>query len=318
MFKNNLTSKRNVAASDSEGEGYASRAYAESLSEFGELIHLPLSNGYLLKREIPGTQEFDAMGCYPLFFCEDWSRLDEDLSNLPDEIVSVSIVGDPFGAYWEEDLNACFDVVNPFKEHFIVDLKTPMEEIGIRHHRKEARKSFKKVRVEVCKDPEGFVDLWSELYGNLQIRHNIQGIRAFSRTAFRQQLGMPEMIVHQAFYENELVGAQLYFVQDDVVHCHLGAVTDQGYKHGAFYAMDSFSYDYFSERASRLDLGGGIGFSGSGEDGLSLYKKGWSAETHPVYFCGRITNADRYRALTADRRQEHTHYFPAYRAGEFS
>jgi len=299
-------------------EGYASQAYAESLSEFGELLHLPRCEGYLLKRRIPGTSEFDAMGGYPLFFCEDWSLLSEDLADLTEEIVSVSLVADPFGDYSLEQLKECFNVVNPFKVHYVVDLDQGIEKIGTSHHRKEARSALKDIQIEVCKDPAGFVDHWNELYQTLARRHNIHGVRAFSRAAFQKQLSMSEIIVHEAFYQGEIVGAQLFFMQGDVVHCHLGAVNDKGYKTGAFYALDYFSFEYFYGKARALDLGGGAGLSGSRHDGLSRYKKGWSSETRPVFFCGRIINPAGYAALAPLQGQEKTKYFPAYRLGEFS
>lgn len=295
--------------------GYASRAYAESLSEFGELIHLPRCGGYLLKRGIPGTSDYDAMGSYPLFFCADWSQLSTDLAELPKELVSVALVADPFGDYSVELLESAFDVVNPYKTHYIVDLEHPVEEIGTRHHRKQARLALKDIQVEVCKDPAGFSDGWNELYRTLAKRHDIHGIRAFSKTAFEQQLNTPGIVVHQAFHQGERVGAQLFFQQGDVVHCHLGAVSDKGYETGAFYAMDRFSFEYFSGRARKLDLGGGTGLSSDGDDGLSLYKKGWASETHPVCFCGRIANRSRYEALAPSLNT--SSYFPAYREGEF-
>ncbi len=300
-----------------EAAGYGARHYAESLSEFGELIHLPRSGGYLLKRIIPGTSDVDAMGSYPLFFCHDWSALAEDLATLAEEIISVSLVADPFGAYSVAQLEACFDVVNPFKTHYIVDLEQDAAAIGSRHHRRAARKAMRKLQVEECKDPAGFVDDWRRLYRHLQRRHGIRGIRAFSRQAFAQQLAMPEMIVHQAFYQEELVGAQLFFVQGEVVHCHLGAITDAGYRMDAFYALDYYAFLYFSGRGRKLDLGGGVGLSGADDDGLSWYKKGWGSEERPAYFCGRIINHKRYAELLRQTGQLETAYFPAYRAGEF-
>lgn len=296
--------------------GYASPDYAQSLAEFGEPIHLPRSGGNLLKRQIPGTSYFDAMGCYPMFFCEDWSGLAEDLAELSDDIVSVSIVADPFGSYSRDLLEECFDVVNPFKLHYIVDLERDAGEIGTEHHRKAARRAFRKIRVEACKDPAGFIDGWFRLHGNLVQRYGIHGIRAFSRNAFSRQLGMPEIIVHQAFLGDEIVGAQLFFVQDGVVHCHLGAVNEKGYATGAFYALDFFSLEYFAESARTLDLGGGSGLSISSDDGLIRYKSGWSSETRPVYFCGHIANPEQYASLISARKPETT-YFPAYRCGEF-
>ncbi|RKX47334.1 MAG: hypothetical protein DRP64_01365 [Verrucomicrobia bacterium] len=297
--------------------GYANPDYAQSLAEFGEPVHLPRSGGNLLKRRIPGTSCFDAMGCYPMFFCEDWAGLNEDLGKLPGDIVSVSIVADPFGAYSRQLLEECFDIVNPFKSHYVVDLERGAGEIGTEHHRKAARRALRKVRVEVCKDPAGFVDGWFRLYGNLVQRYGIHGIRAFSRTAFSRQLSMAEIIVHQAFLGDEIVGAQLFFVQDGVAHCHLGAVSEAGYKAGAFYALDFFSFEYFVESARKLDLGGGVGLSSSSGDGLSHYKSGWASETRPVYFCGRIINPDRYAALAPLQGKDKIEYFPAYRIGEF-
>jgi hypothetical protein len=298
--------------------GYASRNYAYSLAEFGEPIHLPRCDGYLLKRKIPGTPYFDAIGSYPLFFCRDWSQLCNDLGDLPQEIISASFVADPFGHYSPMDLEDCLEVVNPFKVHYIVDLEKPMEAIGSKHHRKAARQSLENIRVEICSKPAEFAEKWTEIYQTLALRHNIHGIRAFSRAAFKQQLAMPEIEVLLAYLGDEVIGAQLYFIQDKVVHCHLGAVSDHGYKEGAFYAMDCQSYSHFAGRAKWLDLGGGTGFSGSGLDGLSLYKKGWSTKTRPVYFCGKIINQEVYEDLAPLQGQEETNYFPAYRLGEFA
>ncbi len=296
--------------------GYASRAYAEALSEFGEPIHLPRSDGWLLKRQIPGTDDFDAMGPYPLFCCTDWNGLATDLADLPEEVLSVAFVADPFGAYTARMLEQIFHVASVYKAHYIVDLSHPAEELGSRHHRREARKALGKIRVEACRDPAGFFEDWNPLYRALVVRHGIRGIQAFSETAFRQHLAMPEVRVLQAYYEDRLVGAQLYYIQDGVAHCHLGAASAEGYDTGAFYAMDCFSFDYFSGRARLLDLGGGAGVSVSASDGLSRYKQGWSTQTQPVFFCGRITNPKRYERLAAPHGQ--IDYFPAYREGEFS
>ncbi len=296
--------------------GYASRAYAESLAEFGKLIHLPRCGGHLLRRPVPGTSEHDAMGCYPLFFCADWNALEADLAELPRQLASVSLVADPFGDHSRELLESAFDVVNPFRVHYVVDLEQPTEKIGSKHHRREARKALEKIQVEVCQDPPGFSSDWNNLYQALAQRHDIRGIRAFSRRAFERQLAIPGIVVHQAWLGGQLVGAQLFFQQGDVVHCHLGAVTEEGYETGAFYALDCFSFEYFAGRARKLDLGGGTGLDSDGDDGLSRYKKGWGSETRPVYFCGRIANRARYDALAPPPVA--TSYFPAYREGEFS
>ncbi len=71
------------------------------------------------------------MGCYPLFCCKDWSRLHADLDEIGGDLVSLSIVPDPFGSYDLAYLKQCFgDVVIPFKEAFVVDLDLPINTIA--------------------------------------------------------------------------------------------------------------------------------------------------------------------------------------------
>jgi hypothetical protein len=79
--------------------GYLDQSYAESLREFGAPFALKKCSGWLLKRPIPQTSSFDAMGCYPLFACKDWSKLHDDLEELSDDLVSVCLVTDPFGEF---------------------------------------------------------------------------------------------------------------------------------------------------------------------------------------------------------------------------
>src|SRR5207244_6057978 len=100
--------------------GYSHQLYADSLAEFGSPIHLARCDGWSLKRQVPGSEEVDAMGCYPLFTCDDWEFLRADLDGLSEGLVSLALVTDPFGDYSESYLRECFrDVVIPFKEHFV-------------------------------------------------------------------------------------------------------------------------------------------------------------------------------------------------------
>jgi hypothetical protein len=117
-------------------QGYGHPAYAASLSEFGKPRHLQRSNGWLLERPIRDCGSRDAMGCYPLFVCSDWSRLGADLENIGEDLICVALVTDPLGEYDVSYLRECFpDVTIPFKEHFIVDLsrgrRLPAHCVGI-------------------------------------------------------------------------------------------------------------------------------------------------------------------------------------------
>src|SRR3990172_2580834 len=157
--------------------GYAHPAYAESLAEFGVPRELPKCGGWILERGIPGFGYRDGQGCYPLFFCEDWSQLDADLRELGEDLVSVSLVTDPFGEYELSYLEGCFDVVRPFKEHIVVDCSRPIDSVVSKNHRYQARKALKQVHVERCGDPAQFLDDWVALYDVLRKRHDLRGVQ---------------------------------------------------------------------------------------------------------------------------------------------
>jgi hypothetical protein len=298
--------------------GYMHFGYAESLAEFGVPRELPRCEGWILERQIPGFTYRDAMGCYPLFCCRDWSQLYADLEDLDDELVSLALVTDPFGDYDPAYLRRCFrDVVIPFKKHFVVDLHRPMTDIVSKNRRKKARKVLKEVCVEECQEPAQFIDEWVALYTILSERHNISGIQAFSRVAFAKQLSIPGMIMLRAVYQGTTVGATLWFVQGQVGYGHLAAFNKIGYELRASYALDWFALEFFSDKVRWLDLGAGAGITGESTDGLSEYKRGWSTGTRTVYFCGRIFDYQRYAEIMKAKGIPGTDYFPAYRKGEF-
>src|SRR3954463_14867746 len=99
--------------------GYASQHYARSLEEFGAVRELPRCKGWLLVNQIPNSDLFDGMGCYPLFCCQDWCALQEDLASLADSLVSVRIVTDPFANTGLSQLKGAFpNTCYEYKQHF--------------------------------------------------------------------------------------------------------------------------------------------------------------------------------------------------------
>lgn len=299
--------------------GYLHHAYAESLAEFGMPRELPHCGGWILERQIPGFPYLDAMGCYPLFSCQDWSQLDTDLEEIGNELVSLSLVADPFGAYNETHLRQCFkDVVIPFKEHFVVDLRRPMKTFVSQHHRRNARKALRALHIEKCADPTQFLDDWMNLYANLIKRHNIRGITAFSRYAFEKQLSVPGTVAFRAVYEDKTVGMLLWYVQGELGYYHLGAHSDTGYELRASFALFWRASEYFAENGLRwLNLGADAGVEGGSTGGLSRFKCGWSTGTRIAYFCGRIFDHAKYSEIVRTKGISATDYFPAYRKGEF-
>jgi len=299
--------------------GYLHPTYAESLAEFGTPVFLPASQGWILRRQIPGTPYHDAMGCYPLFTCRDWSRLETDLASIGTDLVSLALVADPFGDYEDAGLKRCFTTVFPFKEHFIVDLSLPVTTSISAHHRYYGRKAQRAVRVELCPDPTRFLDEWLVLYENLKARQGIRGIAEFSKRAFEVQMQVPGAVMFRGVCGGNTVGMMIWYVWDRKGYWHLSAYSQAGYQLRASYALLSYAIEYFGAEGCRwLDLGANAGLSGNSEDGLAQFKRGWATGTRPAYFCGRTFHQDTYDEICRKRGGSPTKYFPAYRSREFS
>jgi hypothetical protein len=280
---------------------------------------LPRSGGWLLKRSIDGVRA-DAMGTYPLFTCSDWTALQHDLNQLGKSVVSAVVVTDPMGAYDEPFLHDCFnDLVIPFKSHFGNDLRRPLDETMPKHHARNVSIGLKQVAVERCEDAHSNLDDWVKLYSLLIKRHQITGIRTFSRNSFAQQLKTPGMVCFRAIRNGQTVGMILWYVQNGIGYYHLGAYTDEGYQLRASFALFREALEYFAKSGLKYaNLGAGAGLGSDADDGLSRFKQGWSTCVRTAYICGRIFDRQEYDRLARTRGAGATNYFPAYRNGEFN
>jgi hypothetical protein len=296
--------------------GYLDESYARALSEFGRPRRLQRCGAWILEREIPGSELKDAMGCYPLFCCEHWPALEEDMRELEADggLVSVTLVTDPFGDYTESYLRSCFGVVAPFKSHVVVDLAS--EPALSKHHRYYARRARRAVEVEYCQNPGAQLDQWHALYRRLVHRHRLAGLKAFSRESFARQLSVPGLVMFRALAGQATVGAHLWYVQGDVAYSHLEATDEAGYELMASYALHSYALEWFGGKVRWLDLGGGAGASDEASDPLARFKRGWSPEGRMAYLCGRVLHPAEYERLVTARAPAASDYFPAYRAGE--
>jgi hypothetical protein len=299
--------------------GYLHPKYAESLCEFGEPLHLPKSGGWLLTRQVDGDQA-DAMSAYPLFVCLDWKSLKSDFDQLGKSLVSVVVVTDPFGEYDEALLRDSFgDLATPFKAHYACDLRRPLDGTISKHHLRNACVGLEQVAVERCEDPASHLDDWVNVYSILIQRHQITGIRAFSRNSFAKQLKTPGIVCFRATHHRQTVGMILWYVQNEVAYYHLGAYTDEGYQLRASFALFRKALDYFAlSGLNYANLGAGAGLGSSADDGLTRFKRGWSSCVRTAYICGRIFDRPEYDRLVCARGVGATDYFPAYRKGEFN
>lgn len=299
--------------------GYLHPQYCASLGQHGKPIYLRHAGSHLIERPIPGTDNIDAMGCYPLLCCENWRGLNQDLEALERRIVSLTAVTDPFGDYSTQLLEQTFDRVQPFKDHYVVDLHIEPTTRVSKHHRRETQRSLKMVEVEYCPDATTLQTEWIELYTGLIERHRIQGMSAFSPSALEQQLTVPGMAAFRAQVSGETVGIALWYLTGQQWYYHLAANSELGYRHSASYALVAHALNYFAAQGYRwVDLGAGAGIElEEKHDGLARFKAGWATTTKTAYLCGKVLDPVVYQQLVQQTGILTSDYFPAYRHGEF-
>jgi len=296
--------------------GYLHQDYVESFCAFGTPLRIANSGGWLVRRRIPGTALFDAMGCYPLFCCLDWTGLSRDLDGLADDLVAVVVVADPLGDHTPELLGTAFDRVIPYKEHFVIETGRPLSSFVNKSHRLHAMRALKDVDVERCAEPLAHLDDWIRLWDLLSERHGIRGVRRFSRAAFERQLATPGMVMFRAANGTQTVGLDLWYAQGDCAQAHLAAFDAAGYALHASYATKWRAIEYFNTEVQWLNLGGAQ--TNDPDDGLVQFKRGWATGTRTAWLCERVLQPSRYRELAGGAGAGHDDYFPAYRRGEFA
>ena len=294
--------------------GYAGEEYARSLTGIGEPLALTKSGGWILTRALHGENVRDATGCYPLFSCIDWNSLGDDLHNLSQDIIAVSLVADPAADVTTASLQQAFpDVCYHFKNHFFADLSRPLTSFVSDHHQRNAKRSSKALRIEMLHNPVEHLTNWIELYDQLVDRHQINGQAAFSRYSFERQLQVPGIRAYAAWKGTEMVGMILWMVTPEIAYYHLAAYSDVGYETKASFALFWHCLEVFAtEGKLQAAFGGGAGTFAS-SDGLNRFKSGWSSEVRPAYLCGRILNRQRYLEIVKRSGQIASSYFPAYR-----
>jgi len=298
--------------------GYYHPDYARSLEAFGEPVELKRCGGYILKRTIPGFQFCDAMGCYPLFCCNDWKLLCADISQLKQEVIALGLVTDPFAGIEPQELEKCFEIIFPFKNHYIIDLTRNWEQRIDRRHKQKISKALEIQSIEICDQPLKYLEEWTELYGVLIQRHNIFGIKAFSKECFKKQLGIPGMILIVGKVGREIAGANLIIIDGKYAYDHLAAYSLKGYEISASYGILWATFQYLAKRGIHYcDLGGASGVKPNARDGLDQFKRGWTKDTLVSYFCGQVFDSAIYERICREMGICGCNYFPAYRTGEF-
>jgi hypothetical protein len=291
---------------------YASTEYADAFQPL-EPIWLPNARTHVLRRPIPETQLFDAMGCYPLCVFAASDDLESDFELLADRgVVSLVLVTDCLTQPDESFLHRHFDLCRPYKTHLLFDA-TQTNANYSKHHCKRVRGARKKCETRVVKLGDYLSD-WVSCYETLVKRKGITGMQNFSRDYFERIAEMPQATTIAAFADNAFVSAYIWMSDGRGAYGHLSASTDIGYKLESAYACYDHAIQLFRDDHV-IDMGGGTGAAPGKTDGLFEFKKGFANTEKSNYLCGKIVDRDAYQALSKVRSDgAATSFFPAYRA----
>ena len=296
--------------------GYASETFAEACRDYGRPRRLRSCGASVLLREINGTPFIDAMGCYPLFACQHWDRLADNLGELEHDCVSLVLVSDPFSPLGQPALETIFDRVVFFKNHYVADLTVETRDFVSAKRLRSGRSLLRRMRVEVVRKSAAFVDEWLQLQRELQDRHGSRATRPLTREAMADLFATPGVTVLRATLDDALMGIHVDILAGGVVYAHLAAYSRAGYAANASSAINIFEIEFFRDKARWIDWGGNAGSAEDANDGLALFKSRFSTGSLPVYLCGKIFQHARYDELVRALPGSNRAFFPAYRAGD--
>jgi hypothetical protein len=288
---------------------YASAEYAAAFLPL-EAIWLPNARTHVLRRSIPGTGLFDAMGCYPICVFAPSDCLQADFDLLANRgIVSLVLVTDCLTQPDEPFLQRHFDLCRPYKTHYLFDATLPEVDFS-KHHRAGVRRASRKCETRVVNLGDYLSD-WMTGHENLVRRKRIIGIQNFSRSYFERLAMFPQVTTIAAFANGVFVAGHICISDQERVYVHLAAATDLGRKLESAFVLCNHEITLF--RAGHvIDFGGGAGVQPGETDGLIEFKKGFTNTEKRNFLCGKILDRDAYQTLSA-ARDPATNFFPAYR-----
>lgn len=291
---------------------YASRAYAEAIGDGAPVVAVRELGSWAVLRPIPGTRLLDARTPYP-FSPLVRPRSRRDLYHGLEEsgIVSLVVTTDALDddTEWYADI---FDLARPYKAHFVIDRdRAPVR--FTKHHRYEIRKSDRLCETGTV-PLRDHMDEWCALYDNLAARHRLGDTHRFSRSYFEALARLPGFVAVAAMIGGRMVSCHIWAKVARRAYSHLSASSEEGYRHGAAYAVLAHAVGAFDD-CRLIDLGG-VPDAADSPCGLARFKKGFANGTRTNWICGSIVDPERYRSLTGEIPGERVAggYFPAYRS----
>jgi hypothetical protein len=290
---------------------YASKSYAETLFHMGRSVDVPEWGSYVIARSIPGGLGEDIIGCYPLSILRPDADISAGLVRLRNAgFVSATLILDDFHRPSTDVLESTFDLVRPFKTHFLHRGPLSNYKPG-RDHRYKINRAYRTVATKTINLVD-HIDGWIALYDGLTERHNLSGMHVFPRDCYEMLARIPGIHTIGGFIGEEMVSCHIWVVHKGRVHSHLTASSALGYTNRAAYAVSDTSIKYFAD-AELINFGGGAGLGADANDGLTQFKRGFSNDQAKSYICGSVLDRAAYERLSHKKEVSRDEYFPAYR-----
>jgi len=289
---------------------YSTSAYARSLFHVGRVVPVEEWGCNVIARTVPAGGE-DIVGCYPIATLSKDADLSGGLERLRAAgFVSATLTLDDFHRPALEALSHAFDVVRPFKTHY-VHRGASGNYKPAKDHRYKINRANRRVVAKAIRLVD-HLDAWTSLYDALIDMRRMTGVHAFPHASFAMLADMAGVQAIGGFVGEELVSCNLWVIHERRAHSHLVASNELGYTERAAYAVSDASARYFAD-AEIVNFGGGAGLGDEPGDGLAQFKRGFSNTTARSYICGAILDRRTYEKLTQQRGISGDAYFPAYR-----
>jgi len=182
--------------------------------------------------------------------------------------------------------------------------------------RKNIRKALRNgVEFRVTRGPKDLRE-FQRIYFATMDRNHADSFYYFNEQYFAQLLESfgERLLLVEALFEDEVIGMELQFVYNDLIHTHLSGTYEAFHHLSPVYIMQYATVLWAKEHGISLIHGGG-GRSNSPDDNLLRFKQQFARQTSFSFYSGqKIWNEEVYKKLCNEANTAVTNeFFPAYR-----
>jgi transposase-like protein len=259
---------------------YCTDDYASACAGAGlEVLAVPAWGAHVLVREGRGGTRH-ATGVRPLQALDPGIDLSEGLEALRrGEIASMALATDPMWSPPLATLQAAFTNCRTLRRHYLVDREATVHRS--KRHRNRINQACRAGKTQEVSLAE-HLGRWMELYDTNATTRRIP--QPFTRAYFAHLAQVSGLRTIAMIAGGEIVNMTLWLEHHDTLYYHDGASSETGKTLSAAYAGFAHAIEGLVGCRYVL-LGGAAGASNHHNDGLTMFKRGFSNATVASYLC---------------------------------